>query len=175
MRSLSTFICLLFLFSACQNDSNTSILPDFINLAAIENNADDAGQLGRSSEAFRASVHLQKLGNGEIVVITDELESGRSIAFVLQRDVPYVGTPIEMPKAWVIYLQDHLLLIDEGSDRRLKLSIGNRPLNTEVVNESASFSQEIKGVGLARYPDQAIRPEQLSEASSYLELIALQQ
>jgi len=174
MRSLSTILFLCLLTTACQNDSASEILPDFINFAAVENNADDAANFSRSSEAYRARVHLQKLGNEEIVVIADDLESGRSLAYILQRDIPFVGEATVMDKAWVIYLQDHLLLIDERSDRRLKLSIGNRPLDTEVVSESASFTQEIKGVGLARYPDQSIRPEQLSGASSYLELVALQ-
>ncbi len=167
MHKLFIYVILMMGLLACQNEQLNIEAPSFINFSAVTNNADES-TTARKTEAFRAKVSLQGVGSNEIVVIADALEGGRSLAYVLQQDASFTGEALEFTSAWVVYLQDHLLLIDERSDRRIKLSIQNRPLDTEIVSESATFTQVIAGVGLARYPDQSVRPEQLSTVTSYL-------
>lgn len=167
MNKVFTFLTLSFLILSCQNEGgDAAVRPEFINFDAVENNV-DAMTAGRKSEAYRAAVSLVPVGDEEIVVLAKREEDGESLAYVLQTDI-LDATPKEMSAAWVVYLQDHLLLFDEASGNSYHLAIGDRPLDSEVINESYAFSTTMKGSGLARYRNNTTSADGLRGAASYL-------
>ena len=166
MKYIFYTLILFTLLSSCSSDA-TQVTPEFINFAAVANNADDITAT-RKTEAFRGKVSLTPLNN-ELVVIADQEGGDRSLAFVLQTEDRADIQPAEFTNAWVVYLQDHLLIFDEGSDRGIRLSIKDRALDSPVINESATFTDLVVGYGLARYTDQVVRKEDLESVNSYLE------
>lgn len=166
MKYSFLLLFLLVLLSSCQTEPQ-AFVPEFINFEAVANNADDI-TASRKTEAFRGKVSVSVLEN-ELVAIVDQEGGSRSIAYVLQTESRADAQPFEFANAWVVYLQDHLLIVDEKSNRKIRWSIAGRALDSPVVSESMTFTETVSGYGLARYTDQVVRKEDLNTSSSYLE------
>ncbi|PHI19978.1 hypothetical protein CEQ90_10540 [Lewinellaceae bacterium SD302] len=170
MKYLSLF-ALLLAFTACQSSATDTPPPEtfnrpvFIDFEYIES---QVNRPGRRLEAYQADISAQRVGEQETVVLAKSLEGGNSTAYVLSQETGE-GSNFEMERGWVVFLQDHLLLISEDGRERVRVSVKDRPFESPAIGESAEFTDVRSGYGLARYGEQGVTSPDLEGVSSYLE------
>lgn len=166
------FLFLLITLAACQNntantpDIETFNRPAFVNFEYIDAQVD---RPGRRLEAYQATIELLRVGAEETVVLAKDLESASSTAYVLAQAAADNIESRDFERGWIVFLQDHLLVISEDGREKLKFSVADRPFDSPAIGESASFTETYSGYGLARYGEQAVTKAALQSANSYLE------
>lgn len=141
--------------------------PDIINWKYVDNlPAEPAGN--RAVKVYQSDVAIAAVGNEEIVVLTGPAENPS--AYVLQQENRGAQPDQELENAWIVYLNDHLIIISEDGKRKMRYSLNGKRINSQVLNDGISYDVVHEGFGLSRYHDrQPVTIEDLKAANSYLE------
>ena len=170
MKYLSLLLLLL-VITACQNSATDRPAVESFNRPAFvdfEYIASQTNRPGRRLEAFQADITVHRVGEQESVVLAKVLDGGHSNAYVLSQETGS-GSDVDMERGWLVFLQDHLLLISEDGRERIRFSVQDRAFDSPAIGESAQFTEVRKGYGLARYGEQGVTPDDLNGVASYLE------